>query len=387
MGHVRTVCRSRRAAEPTRIGRRRTARPSRAPVTLGVYSSERKNRLVQIMTDGTPANDLQKLPKTNLHLHLTGSMRPTTLAELAERYGVAVPPALTFADGDRVYPWSMFQQRYDAARAVITGADDIRRVAAEAFEDNLADGCDWVELQVDPTSYAPLVGGLEPVVEAVLDAVPAGRGGVIVASSWARPGEHAERLAKLAGRYADSGVIGFGVSNDERAGVVSKFATAFRIATDAGLLATPHAGCYEQAWHVRACVEMLNARRIGHGVTAAADPSTVALLAERQVAMEMCPTSYPPLGIARWTDLQIRALLAAGVPVALGSDDPLLFGGTVTDQYRIVRQHLGMSDVELATLARHSVSASAAPTAVKDRIRAGIDGWLAGPIYVDHPDT
>jgi adenosine deaminase len=305
-------------------------------------------------------------------------MRPATLAELAERGGVSVPPALTFTDEDRVHPWSTFQERYEAARAAITSADDIRRVAAEAFEDNLVDGCEWVELQVDPTSYAQCVGGLEAAVEAVLDAIPADRGGLIVASSWARPGEHAERLAKLAARYADSGVVGFGVSNDERAGVVSEFAAAFRIATDADLLATPHAGCYEEAWHVRACVETLNAHRIGHGLTAAADPSTVALLAEREVAMEICPTSYPPLGIVRWTDLPIRALLAAGVPVALGSDDPLLFGGTVTDQYRIVRQHLGLADSELAALAHYSVSASAAPPAVKARIGAGIDGWLAG---------
>ncbi|MGH3430514.1 MAG: adenosine deaminase family protein [Mycobacteriales bacterium] len=226
-------------------------------------------------------------------------------------------------------------------------------------------------------------GGLEPAVEAVLDAVPTDRGGLIVASSWARPGEHAERLAKLAARYADSGVVGFGVSNDERAGVVSEFAVAFQIAADAGLLATPHAGCYEEAWHVRACVETLNARRISHGLSAAVDPSTVALLAEREVAMEICPTSYPPLGIARWTDLPIRALLAAGVPVALGSDDPLLFGGTVTDQYRIVRQHLGLSDLELATLARYSVSASAAPAAVKTRIGSGVEAWLAGATAPD----
>ena len=326
--------------------------------------------------DGEPRD----LPKANLHLHLTGSMRPRTLFELAERYGVFVPPALTFAETDRPYPWSAFQERYDAARSVVRTTDDIRRIAAEAIEDNLADGCEWVEIQIDPTSYAPNVGGLEPAVEAVLDAVPAEHGGVIVASSWARSGAHAQRLAELAAGYADRGVVGFGLSNDERRGRVSEFVGAFRTAADAGLFGTPHAGCFDGAWHVRACVELLNARRIGHGLTAASDPSTVRLLAERQVALEICPSSYPPLGISRWKDLPVRPLLAAGVPVTLGSDDPLLFGGTVSDQYRIVRQHVGLSDSELATIARHSVAASAAPTDIKKRLAAGIGTWLAADV-------
>ncbi|HEV2781051.1 MAG TPA: adenosine deaminase [Actinophytocola sp.] len=319
--------------------------------------------------------DLRALPKANLHLHLTGSMRPDTLAELAARYRVPVPPPLP-AGG--VHPWSAFQQRYDAARDAIRSAQDIRRVALEAVEDNLADGCGWVEIQVDPTSYAPRLGGVEPVLEAVLDAVSGVPAGVIVSSSWARSGAHAAELAALAGRFAGRGVVGFGLSNDERRGVVAEFAPAFRAAAEAGLLSAPHAGFYEAAWHVRECVETLGARRIGHGLTAAADPSTVALLAERAVALEVCPTSYPPFGVFDLAALPVRALLAAGVPVTLGSDDPLLFGAHVTDQYRIARASLGLSDAELAAIARHSVAASAAPAEVKRRLKDGISAWLQG---------
>lgn len=302
-------------------------------------------------------------------------MRPRTLAELADRYGIAVPPPLEL---DGVHPWPAFQQRYDAARAAVRTAADIRRIVAEAIEDNLADGCGWVEIQVDPTSYAAHVGGVQAVVEAALDAVRGAPAGLIVSSSWARSGAHAGRLAELAARHADDGVVGFGLSNDERLGVVDDFVTAFRIATGAGLLATPHAGFYEPARHVRACVEMLGAQRIGHGLSAAADPATVTLLAERQVALEVCPTSYPPLGVATLDRLPVRAMLAAGVPVALASDDPLLFGAQVTDQYLIGRRSLGLSDTELAAIAHHSVSASAAPPGLKRRMSSAIDDWLAG---------
>jgi adenosine deaminase len=316
------------------------------------------------------------LPKANLHLHLTGSMRPETLADLAGRYGIPVPPAFT---GPGVHGWSAFQERYDAARAALRSAGDIRRVVTEAVEDNLADGCGWLEIQVDPTSYTPGLGNLEAVVETVLEAASGTPAGVIISSSWARSGEHASRLAVLAARYAGQGVVGFGLSNDERMGVVAEFAPAFRTAADAGLLGAPHAGFYEAAWHVRECVETLGAQRIGHGLTAATDEPTMALLARRSVALEICPTSYPPFGVSDLATLPVAALLAAGVPVAFGSDDPLLFGGQVTDQYDIARHDLGLSDAELAGIARHSITASAAPADLARRLHKGIDEWLGAP--------
>lgn len=317
--------------------------------------------------------DLRALPKANLHLHLTGSMRPATLADLAVRYGIPVPPQLT---GPGPHPWPAFQERYDAARAAVRTAADIQRVVTEAIEDNLADGCGWLELQFDPTSYAGALGSLEAVVETVLGAVAGAPAGVLVSSSWARSGEHATRVASVAARYAGQGVVGFGLSNDERAGVVDDFVPAFRITAAAGLLGAPHAGFYEAAWHVRECVETLGAQRIGHGLTAAADPAVVAMLAARSVAMEICPTSYPPFGVADLATLPLRELLDAGVPVTLGSDDPLLFGANVTDQYRIARDTIGLTDPELAAIARHSITSSAAPPDVCRPLHHAIDNWL-----------
>jgi adenosine deaminase len=317
--------------------------------------------------------DLGALPKANLHLHLTGAMRPATLIELAARSGLAVPAPLAGTG----HGWAAFQSRYDIARAVLRTLDDVARVVAEAIADDVADGAGWVEIQVDPTTYAARFGGLEPVVETVLAAV-GDRAGLVLAASWARPPAVALEVARVAARYAGRGVVGYGLSNDERLGSVADFVPAFRVAAEGGLLSVPHGGFYEPAWHVRACVDQLGAARIGHGVTAAADAETVALLAERGVALEICPTSYPPFGISELAALPIRALLAAGVPVALGSDDPLLFGHGLTAQYMIAREHLGLTDAELAVLARHSITVSAAPATRKRAMLAGVDAWLAG---------
>jgi adenosine deaminase len=316
---------------------------------------------------------IPSLPKANLHLHLTGAMRPATLADLADQHGLPLPGPLPYGTQ---YGWATFQERYDAARSVVRTSEDVERVVREAIMDNAADGADWIEIQVDPTSYAERLGSEAAVVETILSAAN-GRAAVILASSWARAPAVAERIARLAVSYADSGVIGFGLSNDERRGWIADFAPAGRIAMDGGLRVVPHSGFYEAAWHVRACVEQLGAHRIGHGLTAAADPATMDLLAERGVALEVCPASYPPLGVARLAELPVRALLEAGVQIALGTDDPLLFGADLSRQYGLLREHLELTDTELAAIARHSVHASAAPTPTRTAMLAGVDAWLA----------
>ncbi|GIF77765.1 adenosine deaminase family protein [Asanoa siamensis] len=314
------------------------------------------------------------LPKTNPHLHLTGAMRPATLAELAARDGLALPPP--FAPGT-VHEWPAFQERYDLARAAIRGPADIERVVVEAATDDAASGAGWIELQIDPTSYAPVTGGLAGAVEAALAGaarapIPVG---VVVAASWAAPPEHALRLATLAAAYAGRGVVGFGLSNDERLGTVAGMVPACRTAAEAGLLVVPHGGFYTPPAHVADCVTLLGAHRIGHGLAAMHDPATRDLLAERGVALEVCPTSYPPLGVAAITELPIRALRAAGVPVALGTDDPLLFGADLATQYALVTS----DPAEQADLARCAVTTSAAPAALEEDLLRGIAAWVTRP--------
>jgi adenosine deaminase len=129
---------------------------------------------------------------------------------------------------------------------------------------------------------------------------------------------------------------------------------------------------------VRACLDELHADRIGHGVLAAPDHELVKRLATRGVTLEVCPSSNVALGIAaRTRDVPLRPLFEAGVPIALGADDPLLFGSRLVAQYGIARRQHGFSDAELADLARMSVLGSAAPPAVRTEALAAIDDWLA----------
>src|SRR5512147_793002 len=120
------------------------------------------------------ARDVTRLPKAHLHLHFTGSMRPSTLKDLAAKHRIRLPETLREQHLLRLTPdergWFRFQRLYDAARACVRDAEDMRRLVVEAAQDDAAEGSGWLELQIDPTSYAPYVGGITPALEIVLDA-------------------------------------------------------------------------------------------------------------------------------------------------------------------------------------------------------------------------
>ena len=336
------------------------------------------------------ARDLRRLPKAHLHLHFTGSMRHSTLVELADEHGVRLPealrddwpPQLSATDEKG---WFRFQRLYDIARSVLRTEADVRRLLLEAAEDEAAEGSGWLEIQVDPSGYGGRFRGLTAFTDLVLDAAAAamratGVGvAIVIAANRTRHPLDARTLARLAAQYAGRGVVGFGLSNDERRGVIGEFAPAFRIANKAGLLSNPHGGELRGPDSVRECLDLLHAGRLGHGVRTAEDPSLLDRVVAEGVTLEVCPASNVALGVYRKTDeVPLRTLVEAGARVALGADDPLLFGSRLLDQYEIARTVHGFTDEELAGLACRSIEGSLAPSDVRAQLLAGVENWLAG---------
>ena len=337
--------------------------------------------------------DLALLPKAHLHLHFTGAMRPQTLVELARDSDVRLPPHLLDLDPLRVPAdargWFRFQRSYDAARALVRSEHVMRRIVREAAEDDAAEGSVHLEMQVDPTSYAPWVGGITPALEIILDeAQAASRAtgvhvGIVVAASRIRHPLDARTLARLAAQYAGTGpgqVVGFGLSNDERVGTTAAFSTAFHIAQDAGLASLPHGGELLGPRSIREVVAALNPRRLGHGVRATEDPELLDRLVAEGIAFEVCPTSNVHLGV--YPDLAhvpLETLMEHGAVIALGADDPLLFHSRLLAQYAAARDVHGLSDAQLAELARESIRASLVAPSQKRAWGDRVDAWLAAP--------
>ena len=329
--------------------------------------------------------DLVELPKAHLHLHLTGGMRPETLVELAAEQGRRLPEGLLRPgglEGVARRGWMRFQRLYDAARDMLRGPDDVRRVLLEIAEDERAAGSGWVEVQVDPSSYAAKLGGLNGTVEVVLDGMRTasaqtgvGMALVVAANRTRHPGD-AETLARVARRFAGQGVVGFGLSNDETRGDTVAFAKAFRLAREAGLVAVPHAGEMRGPGSVRLALDHLGPTRLGHGVRAVEDPAVLAELARRGVVLEVCPASNAALGVVPSVDaVPVRTLRDAGIEVALGTDDPLVFRSGLVEQYAAYVQE---GPAFVADLASSSIRASCAPPERKAELLAGVQAWL-GP--------
>ncbi|CAM2922986.1 adenosine deaminase [Actinomyces slackii] len=334
--------------------------------------------------------DLAALPKAHLHLHFTGSMRLETLVELASTTRTRLPASLLDGDPLRVPAdrrgWFRFQRAYDTARALVRSEETMRRLVLEAALDDASEGSRRLELQVDPTSYAPYVGGITPALEIILDAAAQAsvlsgvEVAIIVAASRMRHPLDARTLARLAVRYAGQGpgeVVGFGLSNDERAGDTASWGPAFDIARRGGLALMPHGGELLGPRHVREVVSALGPTRLGHGVRASEDPALLDQIVAAGISLEVCPASNVSLGVYRQAgDVPLAALLEHGAQVALGADDPLLFASRLTDQYEIARS-LGCDDRALADLARGSIRASLASPASKRAWLAQVEDWLA----------
>ncbi|WP_343992929.1 adenosine deaminase [Nocardioides dubius] len=337
---------------------------------------------------GELRRDLTTLPKAHLHLHFTGSMRHQTLVELAARDGIHLPdalvsewpPQLSAADEKG---WFRFQRLYDVARSVLRTPDDVRRLVREAAEDDVRDGGRWLEIQVDPSGYAALFGGITAFTDLVLDCVrdASARTGlqiaVVIAANRTRHPLDARALARLASQYAGRGVVGFGLSNDERRGNTADFSRAFEIARRADLLLAPHGGELRGPDNIRACLDHLHADRLGHGVRVGEDPALLERIATQGIALEVCPVSNVALGVySDLTSVPLPQLLDGGATIALGADDPLLFGSRLEGQYATMRAAHDLSDAQLAELARMSFRASRAPSDVLATAMADIDAWL-----------
>jgi adenosine deaminase len=328
-------------------------------------------------TPEEPSRDLKALPKAELHLHLVGAMRPATLAEFAAAAGRPVPDPRGFAT------FAGFQVVFAAARDLAHARlENLLRLVREVIADAAADGVVWVQPHFDPHGFpdlAPPDELLEQVLAAGRDEgarLGVGFGLTLAAVRNAGP-DAAAALARFGARHAGDGVHALGLVGDEAAAGGELFAAAFAIARHAGLTAAPHAGELAGPGSVRTAVEILGAARIAHGVRSAEDPAVTALLAERGVSLDVSLSSNRMLGVfPELARHPLPQLLAAGVRCSLGADDPLMFGSGLLDEYRIARAELGLTDAQLAGLARTSLATSDAPAELIAAATADVDRWL-----------
>jgi len=360
-------------------------------------------------------------PLVELHRHLDGNVRLGTVLDLARRHGVALPA--DDLEGLRPYvqvseretDLVAFLARFEWTRRVFADTDAVRRIARENVEDAAAEGIDYLELRFSPYFMAER-HGLDPaaVVEAVCDGVaealaaeaacasgeqalaakapcdgveqalaaesgegsPNPRSGPprrardlppglpprarligIISRNFGTEIGWSELEAALACR--DRGVVGLDLAGDEASWPGELFVDHFRRAREAGLRTIAHAGEAAGPESVRQAVLGLGAERIGHGVRAIEDPATLDLLAERQIPLEVCPTSNLQTSTVKsWRDHPLPRFLELGLRATLNTDDPSISGIDLAHEFRVVKEHLGLTEADCRTLQENALQAA-----------------------------
>ena len=298
------------------------------------------------------------VPKAELHVHLEGTAPPDLVRELARRNAMALPDGMLHDEG--TFAWTdflHFLRTYDAAASCMRTAEDYREVTSAYLRACAASGAEYVELICSP-DHAKAIGLPEAEhqagIAAGIDLARAATGieGRVLISALRHLGpERAEELVREAIALASPYVVGLNVAGDEAGYPAAPFSRAYALAHEAGLGCTCHAGEHAGPESIRGALELPGLTRLSHGVRAVEDPALVAELAEREVVLEVCPTSNVALGVyGSYEDHPLRTLHDAGVRVTLGSDDPPYFGASLHGEYALAHERLGFSLSELEGL-------------------------------------
>jgi aminodeoxyfutalosine deaminase len=327
------------------------------------------------------------LPKVELHVHHVGSASPRIVAELAARHEGRTPvPAdpAALSDYFAFRDFAHFIEIYLSVVDLIRDPTDVWILTHEVARELARQQVRYAELTVTPYSHVHRGIPAPAFCEAIEDARLRAEADFGIELRWCFdiPGEAglpaAEETLRIALVERPDGLISFGLGGPERGVPRPQFKPYFDKARAAGLRSAPHAGETTGPATIWDALHELGAERIGHGISAVQDPRLLAYLAERQIGMEVCPTSNVRTRAVRSIEEHpLRTMVDAGLLITINSDDPPMFGTTLNDEYAVAARLLGGGAEDLTRLARNAVTASFLPETSQAKLLGEIDGYVA----------
>lgn len=357
----------------------------------------------KLVLDSALSDWIEAMPKSEIHVHLEGSIQPETLLVLAQRHGrMSILPT---TDLEGLRQWFTFQdfphfvRIYMLISDLLRTPEDFALVVEACGADMAAQNIRYRELTFTPFTHIDyqrkwltiddLLAGLEAGRAAALLRygvemrwifdVPRNVSfgpvdGSLVGSYDPYP---AERTLAYALQGQAHGVVGYGLGGYEVGAPPAPFAHAFAAAKSAGLLCVPHAGETLGAASVADAVSLLGADRIGHGVRAIEDPKLLTLLRDSQIPLEVNPTSNVRLHVyRRMAEHPLPHLDRMGLKVTVNSDDPPLFNTTLCAEYQALAVEFGYDRSGISRLARNAFEVSGAPCELKSKLLAEFDAYV-----------
>jgi aminodeoxyfutalosine deaminase len=310
-----------------------------------------------------PSSFIRSLPKAELHLHLEGSVTPQTLVELRDRHG----KQSTLAQAESLYQYKDFLGFLMAFKTLtedLQTPEDYELITYRLMEQLKSENVFHVEIYVSVGVCLWRKQDFDAIFEGLERGRARGEQDFGVSLLWIfdavrqfGPGA-AQEVFELAAKFRDRNVVGVGIGGDEQKAPPELFRDTYAYAADQGLRLTAHAGESagpESVWGTL----NLGAERIGHGLTAGQDPELIEELATRQIPVEVCLTSNLRTGCCgKIADHPVRRYFDQGLMITLNTDDPAMFGTSITQEYELAQAEFGFSDEHLRELARNSFEAS-----------------------------
>jgi adenosine deaminase len=303
------------------------------------------------------ANTLEALPKVDLHRHLEGSLRVDTLMEIAHKHSLTLPMSIMRLDRmvqvqkGEPFTFENFLAKFNVLRLFYRSPEVITRVTYEAIEDAAKDNVRYLELRFTPVALSraerfPLSEVVDWVCETAREA--AKKLGItvrlIASVNRHEAPELAEQVAWIVAERLDKGIVGLDLAGNEAQFPADPFIGIFNEARQAGLKMTIHAGEWAGAQNVRNAIEQFNAGRIGHGVRVMEDDYVVSLARDRGTVFEVCITSNYQTGVVpELKQHPFKRMLDAGLNVTLDSDDPSISQITLSSEYKLAIEQLGLT--------------------------------------------
>ena len=301
---------------------------------------------------------IREMPKAELHVHLEGSIRPRTLLQLAKRHRVSLPADTIegLREWFRFRDFEHFVEIYLTCSQSLRDPEDFQLVAREFLAEQAAQNIRYSEVHFTVATHIRNGANGAEVAAALSETLQEEEQRLGVTARWIPDivrdvtWEWADRTLEWALDGRGQGVVALGLSGFE-ASSDEPFRELFLVARQEGLHGVALSGEHEGPESVRSALEICQPERIGHGIRSVEDVELMDELVERQIPLEICPTSNVRLGaVADLESHPIDRIRSAGVPVTLNSDDPPLFETTLTEEFRRVSETFGLGAQDLAAL-------------------------------------
>jgi adenosine deaminase len=319
----------------------------------------------------------QRIPKVELHVHLEGSIRPSTLLQLAERNHIQLPAqdVKGLQEFYRFRNFPHFIEVYVAITGCLRTPEDYRLIAYEFGSDCARQNIRYAEVTFSIETNARMTGlPWQAILAALNQGRAQARADFGVQWQWVLDivrdlPDTQDIVTDIVLAAQNDGVIALGIGGSEEGFPPELFKRSFERAKLAGVHRVPHAGEIVGPSSVWNAIQQLHAERIGHGVRSIEDPKLVEYLLEHQIALEICPTSNICLGIyPDYAHHPLRKLWDAGLLITVNSDDPPMFNTNLNHEYRLLVEHFGFNYEELQRISLNGLRASFLDPVEKTRL-------------------